>query len=278
MIGWLNWFMRRIPSTVEHTLREIERRLEFVPYVKAAAAHHGDGLEGMLFYITGVDRKENRIAYFNPYNHANMLVNIASIESLSLTPDQDPSELGRHHMVNSHIWSIYKGKRNQSRGSKHRQRLGWDANRNPIYIRNGLHCFEGTAAERERWGDVAPFLVAALEVDKGGKHVEAFSYYPAYGTLGFDVDIGGWEPCPRYVDYDQMARDKLMEEYRRYKAAEPFQEGDIIKSPGFPERVFIRYEDRDRTRMIVFPGKLIEGADAIARFELVERRSKTVVD
>lgn len=271
------FFERWFPSDIERTLQEIERRLEYVPYVKVSAADHDEGVEGTLYYVTKIDRKGGYLHYFNPYNHANMATCYVRFGSLSCTPDQDPSELERHSFINNHIWGIYKSNRG-TRGNKYRQRLGWDINSNPIYIRNGLHCYEGTAEERTRWGDTAMFLVAALEVDKGGPHVEAFSYYAGYGTLGFRVDIGGWEPCPRFIDYDQQARDKLMEEYRRYKAAEPFQEGDIVRSPRGEERVFIRYEDRDRTRMIVFPGKLIEGADAIAQFTLVERRSKAVLD
>lgn len=275
---WTKLFRKWFPDSVEQSLREIERRLQHVPYVKVTAAALDEPFEATIYHVTGVDRKEGYLNWFNPYNHANMGTKLSQFRSISCTPDQDPADLERHSFINSHIWGIYKDKRSQNRGSRHRQRLGWDINNNPIYIRNGLHCFEGTASERERWGDVACFLVAALEVDKGGPHVEAFSYYPAYGTLGFRVDIGGWEPCPRYVDYNQLARDQLLAEYKKYKAAEPFQEGDIIKSPAGPERVFIRYEDRDRTRMIVFPGKLIEGADAIAQFQLVERRSKAVLD
>lgn len=269
------FFERWFPSDIERTLQEIERRLEYVPYVKVSAADHDEGVEGTLYYVTKIDRKGGYLHYFNPYNHANMATCYVRFGSLSCTPDQDPSELERHSFINNHIWGIYKSNRG-TRGNKYRQRLGWDINSNPIYIRNGLHCYEGTAEERTRWGDTAMFLVAALEVDKGGPHVEAFSYYPGYGTLGFRVDIGGWEADPRFIDYDQQHRDKLHAEYLAYKKSPPFQEGDIIKSPGFPERVFIRYEDRDRTRMIVFPGKLIEGADNIARFVLLERKGVPV--
>ncbi|MNE80667.1 hypothetical protein D3C80_1772580 [compost metagenome] len=116
------------------------------------------------------------------------------------------------------------------------------------------------------------FQVASLDIDVGEGHYHGFAYYPGYGTRGITVDIGEWEPNPRYVDYAQLERDRLHQEYLDYKASPPFEEGDIIQAQGFPQHVFVRYEDVSRTRMVVYPGKVITGADNIARYKLVERR------
>ncbi|WP_310612617.1 hypothetical protein, partial [Acinetobacter baumannii] len=68
----LKFFERWFPSSIERTLQEIERRLEYVPYVKCSGGDHDEGIEGTLYYVTKVDRKEGRINYFLPHNHANM--------------------------------------------------------------------------------------------------------------------------------------------------------------------------------------------------------------
>lgn len=270
-----NWFDRAFPSVGERALREIERRLQYVPWVRITAAAEGEPLEGTFYLVTAVNRKENRIAYFNPYSHANMQIDWRCFKSFSISPDQE-YELLHNLEFNRYIWGVYKEGRNGNRQSRHRQRVGYTHDKYPIYIRKGLHVYEGTEGKRKLWGDHAPFEVAALEIDKGGPHIEAFSYYAGYGTVGFEVNFGPWEIDPRWIDYDQQARDKLHREYLEYKASPPFEEGDIIQSPGFQERIFIRYEDPDRTRMIVYPGKLIEGADAIARFVLLERKGVAV--
>lgn len=269
------FFDRLCPLSGVRVLPEIEKQLTYRPWVKVNAAVENEPFEGTFYLVTAVNRKDHRISYFNPYNHANMQIDYRCFKSFSLAPDQE-YELLHNLELNRHIWGIYKESIGGNQQSRQRQRIGYTHDKYPIYIRKGLHVHVGDEAKRQFWGDHAPFEVAALEIDKGGPHVEAFSYYAGYGTIGFDVSIGPWEKDPRWVDYDQSARDKLYKEYLEYKSAPPFEEGDIIQAPGFQERVFIRYEDVDRTRMVVYPGKLIEGAECIARFKLLERKGVAV--
>lgn len=263
-------FHRVFLDPTQKTLREVQRRLDTMPFVKIHVAARGEPFEGTFYLVTEIDWAKGRIAWFNPYNHSNMSTEWSSLGSIAIDLEQT-FDLKPNWEFNALIWQISRDNKPYNR-NEYRRRLGYDHRSHPIYIRKGLHVHEGTAEYRSRWGNVAVFQVAALEVDRGGENIEAFSYYAGYGTYGIDIDIGEWEPNPRYVDYDKRHRDALHREYLEYKAKPPFEEGDIIRSRGFQDRVFIRYEDPDRTRMIVYPGKLIEGAECIARFELIERR------
>lgn len=268
-----NW---RYFTQTERTLREIEKLLETKPFVKVCVSpqdaeqlHVFWGGEGIYLLVTEVCRGSQRLKYFDPYGKGNFAVDYTGLQRFSVGENQY-IELNPNPGLNALILSTHKS--GSSGRARKRMRVGYDHDNNPVYLPDTLHVHKGSSSSLTKWGSVACFEVAALEVDNPNyDYPIAYTYYPHYGTLGLKIDYGPWLPHPRWVDYEQQARDKLQKEYQAYKAKPPFLEGDIIQSPGFPERVFIRYEDPDRTRMVVFPGKVIEGAESIARFQLIQR-------
>lgn len=258
------------PTRLEQTLRKIEALLEARPFVKVHAASIGEDFEGTFYLVTYVDRKAGRLAYFNPYSHANMQIDWSCFSSLTVDPVQNFG-LKTNRELNKLIWQIHKDNSPYKRGQK-RRRIGYDWNRHPIYIERGLHVFKGTEQNHIRWGSVAVFEVAALSVDRGGEHCEAFPYYAGYGTYGITIDIGEWEPDPRFIDYEQKNRDRLRAEYDAYMASPPFEEGQMIESPHFGSVIFIGYTDTTRSAMRVHPGNVIEGITTLMTFTVSENQ------
>jgi hypothetical protein len=259
-----------VPTPMTVTLREIETRLRTRPYVMVRGALHDEPFEGTFYLVTAVDRKANRLAYFNPYSHANMLIDIGDFKSLS-TDGAPTLDLNPNRLLNTLIWQIYKDDTPYKRGQQ-RRRLAYDWDDHPIYIERGLHVHVGKTEVHDRWGNVAIFEVAALSADRGGPNYEAFSYYAGYGTYGLRVDIGEWEASPRFVDYEQKNRDRLRVEYDTYMASPPFEEGQMIESPHFGSVIFIGYIDATRSAMRVHPGNVIEGITTLMTFKVSENQ------
>jgi hypothetical protein len=202
------------------------------------------------------------------------MIGLDEFDSFSMPVDQFYSLLPDRHL-NALIYSVHIDL-SPYVPNQLRRRIGYNHEGIPIYIKRGLHVHRGSDETRAKWGDVALFEVASLSLDVGTEYGHGFAYYAGYGTIGLRIDIGEWELNPHYIDYEQQERDRLRVEYEAYKASTPFEEGDIIQAPGHNPQVFIRYEDADRTRMLVYPGKLIEGAGSIVHYRLVERKGAVV--
>jgi hypothetical protein len=258
------------PSRLEQTLRKIEVLLEDRPFVKVHGATFEEDIEGTFFLVVCVDRKLGRLHYFNPYSHANLSIDWNDFSSLTVDPVQNFG-LKTNPELNRLIWKTYKDDSPYKRGER-RRRLGYDWKGNPIYIERGLHVYKGTDENHVRWGSVACFEVAALSVDRGGEYYEAFPYYAGYGTYGITIDIGEWEPDPRFIDYEQQNRNALRAEYDAYMASPPFEEGQMIESPHFGYLIFIGYTDSTRSAMRVYPGNVIEGITTLMTFKVSDRQ------
>jgi hypothetical protein len=250
------------------TLFRVEHMLKTRPYVKMRGVTSGSGPEGNVYFVTGVDRTDKRLSYFRPHDHANMLIGWNNFIELTVDPVQE-FDLKPNRELNALIWRVYRNDSPYKRGQK-RLRLGYDWNGDPIYIERGLHVYVGKTETHDLWGNVAIFEVAALCVDRGGEHCEAFSYYAGYGTYGLTIDIGEWEPSARFVDHDQKNRDRLRAEYDAYMASTPFEEGQMIESPGFGYCIFLGYTDETRSAMRVYPGNVIEGIVTLMTFTVSE--------
>lgn len=254
--------------TVAGTLYHIETLLKTRPFVKVHGAAHGEEVEGTFYLVTKVDRRNERLAYFNPYSHSNMMIDWKDFSSITVDPVQE-FDLKPNRELNALIWQIYRDNSPYKRGQK-RRRLGYDWKGDAIYIERGLHVFVGDTETHDLWGNVAIFEVAALTLERGGDHKEAFSYYAGYGTYGLTIDIGEWEPDPRFIDYELQARTKMRVEYEAYKASPPFKEGQFIESPSHGYMIFVRYLDEDRTAMSVYPGDDIHGISKLMTFKPVQ--------
>lgn len=269
----INWY-HSVKS--ERVVRTIEKLLKTQPFVKVYVSPKDAvgqktlvDAEGACFLVTKVSRKEKQFSFFDPYGAGRYLTSYSKLERFNVGENQT-LDLRPNTELNTLIWRTHrKGENPQKRV---RMRIGYTEDKYPVYLPDTFHIHKGALADLERWDNVACFEVAALEMDHPDySHPIAYTYYPHHGTLGLTIDYGPWEPHPSWVDHEQKARDRLYQNYLKYKAMEPFKEGDIIRSPGNPEQVFIRYEDPDRTRMVLYSGKVIVGAESISRFQLVQR-------
>lgn len=226
------------------------------------------------YYVKEIDRKNNRLNYFDPLKTGNYSMEIPPPNRVTFLGAGEDELLGYDFDFNRKLMQIHRRTGSELEYMRNKRlRVGYSvASGNPVYMLPDCHYVKLAYDETDKWPDL-PFHVMALDEDVGnGEHYHAFTYYATHGTKCITVDIAEeWEPNPFSVDLQAQRDRKLLAEYNEYLKADHFKNGDLIQKGNSMPEVFIRYLDEDRSSMMVYPAGEVKGIRNIMSYRLIQR-------